>query len=158
MYHIGLTIIVLAPWEKLLLHMNKFFEAISTDPDLSPIPLAHQAKVLQILYIATGSFFAGIGKTAFLKSFYLYTRFITEQTPVDGMGSLVHTSPDSNGFLADIFKRTEELLKMITLSASLILSLTHLYKRNTRNFIMTLKQRFGQEFHLRMVYHHPIKF
>lgn len=87
-----------------LFHMNKFFEAISTDPDLSSIPQAHRAKVLQIIYIATGcdftSFFAGIGKTAFLKSFYQYTQFITGQTPVDMMGSLVHSNPESNGFSA----------------------------------------------------------
>lgn len=52
-----------------LLHMNKFLEAISNDPDLNAIPTGERAKILQVLYIATGCdftpFFIGIGKGAF---------------------------------------------------------------------------------------------
>ena len=64
-YHIGLTnanfskdevIVQLSPIGRdlKLIHMNKFNEAISTDPDLSAIPVADRAKTLQALYIATG--------------------------------------------------------------------------------------------------------
>ena len=83
--------------------MNKFNEAISTDPDLSAIPIADRAKILQALYIATGcdftSFFVGIGKTAFLKAFYRFSDFITGQFPTLP-GTLAHTDPESYGFLA----------------------------------------------------------
>ena len=83
--------------------MNKFNEAISTDPDLSAIPVADNAKTLQALYIATGcdftSFFVGIGKTAFLKGFFRFSDFITGQFPTLP-GTLAHTDPESNGFLA----------------------------------------------------------
>ena len=114
-YHIGLynvdltsqdIIIQLSPMGKSLklLHLNKLIEAINTDPDLSSVPLDHRAKVLQVVYIATGcdftSFFVGIGKTAFLKYLYQYAQFITGQTHVDIMGSLAHNNPGSNGFLA----------------------------------------------------------
>ena len=114
-YHIGLTNVDLTSQEVIvqlskigtslkLFHMNKFFEAIGTDPDLSSIPLAHRPQVLQILYIAPGcdftSFFVGIGKVAFLKSFYQYAKFITAQPPQDTMGSLIHINPNRNGFLS----------------------------------------------------------
>ena len=82
-----------------LLHLNKLIEAINTDPDLSSVPLDHRAKVLQVVYRATGcdftSFFVGIGKTAFLKYLYQYAQFITGQTHVDIMGS---NNPESNVF------------------------------------------------------------
>ncbi len=87
-----------------LLHFNQFIEAISDDPDLASIPKPKRAKILLILYISTGSdftsFFVGIGKTAFLKSFFRNTEFITGLSPT--CGSLCDTTPDSNGFLAFI--------------------------------------------------------
>ena len=43
----------------------------------------------------------GIGKAAFLKSFFRNTEFITGQTP-STYGCLSDTTPDSNGFLAFI--------------------------------------------------------
>lgn len=42
------------------------------------------------------------GKAAFLKTFFRYAEFITAQTPNEVLGSLVHTNPDTNGFLAFI--------------------------------------------------------
>ena len=113
-YHIGLTNVNLGTNEVIvqlssvgrdlkLLLMNKFIETISTDPDLSSIPLVDRAKTLQVLYIATEcdftSFFVGIGKAAFLTRFFRFSEFITGQTP-NLPGTLVNTDPDSNGFLA----------------------------------------------------------
>ena len=59
--YIGLTnanlstdevIVQLSPmgWDLISIHMNKFNEAISTDPDFSAIPTADHAKILQALY------------------------------------------------------------------------------------------------------------
>ena len=87
-----------------LFHMNNFIEAIRMDPNLSSIPFFDRPKVLQVIYIATGcdfvSFFSGIGKGAFLDSFYQHAEFITGQTPTEINGSLIHINPDSNGFFA----------------------------------------------------------
>jgi len=44
------------------------------------------------------SFFVGIGKSDFLKTFFYGMH--TGQTPANIYGSLSDTSPDSNGFLA----------------------------------------------------------
>ena len=87
-----------------LLHMNNFVEAISTDPDLSSIPVADRAKILQVLYVATGcdftSFFVGIGKAAFLnKGFFRFSKFISGQC-TNQSGTLTNLDPGSNGFLA----------------------------------------------------------
>ncbi len=75
-YHIGLTNSNLNASEVIvqlsavgrdlnLVHMNRFSEAVSIDPDLSSIPVEDRAKTLQALYVATGcdftSFFVGIG-------------------------------------------------------------------------------------------------
>ena len=116
-YHIGLTNIdttsddIIVQLSSIgtnlkLLHINEFIEALYEDPDLSSIPTSTRAKTLQILYISTGcdfvSFFVGIGKAAFLKSFFRNTEFITGQTPTSTYGSLSDTTPDSNGVLAFI--------------------------------------------------------
>ena len=60
-YHIGLTnanlstdevIVQLSPigQDLISIHMNKFNEAISTGPDISAVPTADHAKILQTLY------------------------------------------------------------------------------------------------------------
>ena len=84
-----------------LFHLNNFIEAIRIYSDLHSIHPPGRAKVLQVIYIATGcdfvSFFVGIGKVGFLKAFYQYADFISGQTAT---GSLIEISPDSSGFQA----------------------------------------------------------
>ena len=86
-----------------LLHMNNFDEAISTNQNLSSIPVADGVKILQVLYVATGcnftSFFVGIGKAPFLQCFFLFSRFISGQC-VNQSGTLTNLDPGCNGFLA----------------------------------------------------------
>lgn len=86
-----------------LLQLNNLKDALCADPELHSIPVNKCCEILQVLYVSTGcdftSYFAGIGKTTFLKTFYRYSQFIT--TPGQhNVGSLADVSPQSNGFLA----------------------------------------------------------
>ena len=113
-YHIGLTYVNVTSHDVIiqlsavgrelkLLHLNKLLNAINTDADLHSLPVERRSEIIQVVYVSTGcdftSFFCGMGKVTFLKSFYRYSSFITlpgEHTP----GSLADITPDSNGFLA----------------------------------------------------------
>ena len=113
-YHIGLTYTHCTEHDVLvqlsmagsalkLLQLNNLKDALCADPELHSIPVDKRCEILQVLYVSTGcdftSYFAGIGKTTFLKTFYRYSQFIT--TPGQhNVGSLADVSPQSNGFLA----------------------------------------------------------
>ena len=65
-----------------LLHLTTFAEAIGSDPDLASIAVHIRTRVLQVLYVATGSdFFVGIGKVAFLKGFFSLCSFYHRSNP-----------------------------------------------------------------------------
>ena len=115
-YHIGLTCAELASTNTIvqlsalgrelrLLNLNELDNALKLDPDLHTLIPERRREILQVIYVTTGcdftSFFSGIGKVAFLKAFYCYSKFITtpgEHTP----GSLTDISPESHGFLSFI--------------------------------------------------------
>ena len=99
-YHIGLTQAKLITDSEIIIqlsksslddakfiYLNKLVDAINSDPDISLIATAQRPQALQTLYIATGSdytsFFQGLGKVSFLKTFFRHSRFIlgTESLP-----------------------------------------------------------------------------
>ena len=91
-YHIGLPLVHNQPIDVLVcvsmfssqehryLSLNKLITSLEGDPDLSSIPRELLPKVLQILFICTGcdyvSYFAGFGKSTFLKIFFQHASFI----------------------------------------------------------------------------------
>ena len=86
-YHIGLPLIsdrsidvfvrvsMFSSQEHRYLSLNNLLTSLQSDPDLSTIPRELLSQVLQTLFICTGcdyvSYFAGIGKSTFLKVFFL---------------------------------------------------------------------------------------
>ena len=87
------------------LHLNRFIEALHSDPDLAQVPPLWRASVVQATYIVTGcdyiSYFKGIGKVFFLNLLFQHATFIT--SGVDPLGSLADIiSPDNSdqGLLA----------------------------------------------------------
>ena len=89
-----------------LLHMNHLIEAIHYDPSLSTIPGCDLLGAIQMLYITTGydftSFFVGLGKVMFLKSFYACSEFISSGMDPSTPGVLACKDPESSGFLSFI--------------------------------------------------------
>ena len=93
-YHIGLLLIanephaldvlvcisVFSSQEHHYLSLDSLCRSLEGDPDLSTIPRELLPKVLQTLFICTGcdyvSYFAGIGKSTFLKVFFQHASFI----------------------------------------------------------------------------------
>lgn len=79
-----------------LLDLNELLNAIDKDPDLSGIPSELRPQAFQSLYVCSGcdyvSFFAGIGKSSFLSTFYQYGSFIAGG--IDQLGSLGKISPN----------------------------------------------------------------
>ena len=113
-YHIGLPLIcnqsqdvfvrisVFSSQEYRYLSLNSLVTSLEGDPDLSSVPRDLLPKVLQTLFICTGcdyvSYFAGFGKSTFLKVFFQHASFINDLS----QGTLASTC-DSNrelGFLS----------------------------------------------------------
>ena len=95
-------------YELQYIHLQAFITALENDPDLSSLPQQLLPQTFQTIYVATGSdytsFFSGIGKSSFLKTFYQHSRFISSGKVRNAPGTLVDVNPDSNessnGFLA----------------------------------------------------------
>lgn len=89
-----------------LLHMNHLIEAMHHDPSLHSIPRKDLLDVVQMVYITTGcdftSFFVGLGKVMFLKTFYACSDFISSGTDPATPGTLACRDPESSGFLSFI--------------------------------------------------------
>ena len=84
--------------------INNLQIALDNDPDLASIDRERLPSTLQMLFIVSGydctSYFAGIGKAAFLNAFYQYSDFITGNKQE---GSLSDSSSESEmkiGFLS----------------------------------------------------------
>ena len=90
--------------EKRLLNLNKLIDSIERDPDLSQLQPNTLPLILQVVYVSTGcdyiSFFAGLGKSSFLKALFTYSEFITSGVPVMGLLSDVTPQDSSKGYLA----------------------------------------------------------
>ena len=73
------------------LNLNNLLTSLKDDPDLSSIPRDILPKVLQTIFICTGcdyvSYFAGLGKSTFLKVFFQHAEFINTTS----IGSLADT-------------------------------------------------------------------
>jgi len=86
------------------IHLSSLPEALSDDRELASIPQEKQTQCLQTLYVTTGcdytSFFHGIGKVAFIKTFYQYSNFISAGTDYPGTLSDVTPETESLGFLS----------------------------------------------------------
>ena len=90
-----------------VLYMNRMRSALSSDPDLANITRISLSMILQTLFVVTGcdyiSFFSGIGKATFLRSFFQHAEFITGATQYT-KGSLADTELNDDthklGFLA----------------------------------------------------------
>ena len=105
-YHVGLTIVgeleecdVIVQLSKYTddraryMHMNNMMTALTTDQDISEIPLEERPQVLQSVYVATGCdytyFFNGLGKVTFLATFYQHATFIAGRNgPPGSMGQM----------------------------------------------------------------------
>ena len=83
-----------------LLDLTRFVETLKGDPDLATLSDTTIPQTLQTLFVVTGcdyvSFFSGVGKSSFSKSFFFqYANFVTGSK---GVGTLCdHTK---EGFLA----------------------------------------------------------
>ena len=57
-----------------LLNLHTLVDLLNRDPELTALNIEHRTWIMQCLYVSTGcdyvSFFAGIGKTTFLKAFF----------------------------------------------------------------------------------------
>ena len=77
---------------------------MGNDPDLSSIPPEQRPQAIQSLYACTGcdyvSFFAGIGKTRFLSTFFQYAKFISSGVDPPGSLGVISTSHTDNSFLS----------------------------------------------------------
>ena len=93
--------------EVMVLYMNRMRSALSSDPDLANITRISLSMILQTLFVVTGcdyiSFFSGIEKATFLRSFFQHAEFITGATQYT-KGSLADTELKDDthklGFLA----------------------------------------------------------
>ena len=90
--------------EQRFVSINNLQTALDNDPDLASIDRERLPSTLQMLFIVSGcdymSYFAGIGKAAFLNAFYHYSDFITGNKQE---GSLSDSSSESEmkiGFLS----------------------------------------------------------
>ena len=90
--------------EQRFVSINNLQIALDNDPDLASIDRERLPSTLQMLFIVSGcdymSYFAGIGKAAFLNAFYHYSDFITGNKQE---GSLSDSSSESEmkiGFLS----------------------------------------------------------
>ena len=63
------------------MHLNNQKTTLENDPDLASISWVRLPRTFQMLFILSGcdytSYFAGLGKAAFLNAFYQYSNFIT---------------------------------------------------------------------------------
>ena len=101
-YHIGLPL--LPPGKEViiqlsnpgarelnLLHLHKLVDALKRDPDMIHIPPTQIAGIVQAIFVSIGcdyvSFFSGIGKATFLKTFFEKAEFISN----DSTGQLSKT-------------------------------------------------------------------
>lgn len=92
------------PSEQRFVSLNNLKTALDNDPDLASINREGLLNTLQMLFIVSGcdytSYFAGIGNTASLNTFYHYSDFITGNTQE---GSLCDNSSEreiKRGFLS----------------------------------------------------------
>ena len=83
-------------------NLNHLLTSLRDDPELSSIPRDKLPKVVQTLFICTGcdyvSYFAGLGKSTFLKVFFQHAEFINTTS----IGSLADTCDTTRepGFLS----------------------------------------------------------
>ena len=107
-YHVGLAFAPLLQGMEVVVQLTKTFregskflllhkllQALASDPDLHGIPLAMRSQALQSLYVCTGcdyiSFFRGMGKVSFMKTFFQYASFIAGGSEAPGsIGDLAH--------------------------------------------------------------------
>ena len=111
-YHIGLTVdlqlkkvfVQINPMGRdlRLLDLNKLITKLEEESEIEGLPIEKRRETMQVLYVATGSdftsFFVGITKVTFLKTFYEHHCFILSSPNIPG--SLTDVEPESNGFLA----------------------------------------------------------
>ena len=86
------------------MHLSSLPDAVCNDRELGTIPDSRLLQCLQTLYVTTGcdytSFFHGIGKVAFLKTFYQYSDFISAGTDYPGTLADITPEEESLGFLS----------------------------------------------------------
>ncbi|XP_078589268.1 uncharacterized protein LOC144869676 isoform X2 [Branchiostoma floridae x Branchiostoma japonicum] len=117
-YHVGLPIVrqtlsgkrivillKAEPGNWQCLDVNELLSCFDKDPDLSSLSRNLLPHIIQSLFISTGcdyvSFFVGLGKVSFLKTFFQYSEFISSGNSVQTVtsGSLSCSDKDT-GFLA----------------------------------------------------------
>ena len=78
--------------DKKFIHLNNLVTAINEDVDLQHIPQEDRTKVIQSLFVLSGSdftsYFVGLGKVAFFKAFYAYAEFISGDSGI--LSHLLH--------------------------------------------------------------------
>lgn len=104
--HVIVQLNIYTSMEHRYLYLQKLCTALDADPDLSTVSTAARPQLLQSLFICTGSdftsFFAGIGKTTFMRIAFQYCNFINADTGVLP-GQLGYTlERKEEGFLAFI--------------------------------------------------------
>ena len=113
-YHVGLPfvrhtdkrIVILQkaePGNWQCLDVNELLSCFDKDPDLSSLSRNLLPHIIQSLFISTGcdyvSFFVGLGKVSFMKTFFQFSEFISGGNSVQTSGSLSCADKDT-GFLA----------------------------------------------------------
>ena len=91
---------LLDPAKAKLLHLTALVASLNGDPDLADIPMCNRPQALQSVFVSTGcdyvSYFAGIGKCSFLKTFFQYASFIAGGPPMHPPGSLGFILPQDS--------------------------------------------------------------
>ena len=86
------------------LHLNKFIQALHSDPDLAQVSPEQRASIVQAVYILTGcdyiSYFKGIGKVFFLNVLFQHATFITGG--INPSGSLAQLVCQENSHLGQL--------------------------------------------------------
>ena len=113
-YHIGLPLLanqsmdvfvrisMFSSQDHRYLSIGSLLNSLTSDPDLSSIPRDIVPKVIQTLFVCTGcdyvSYFAGLGKSSFLRVFFQHAEFINTTS----IGTLADTCGPSleSGFLS----------------------------------------------------------